>query len=242
MTFKDYLPAFVVAGYALAGILGWLRGKLSSGRKPLAVAISVLVVATSLFWLIAGAGLTGTITILVLFLVVPFAVIFVSQVLGRARRRKAGDENLPPIWPAVVLAIGALAFCLPAVNLITNGLCGLVGLDHNVGLLITGTEDASTFRDGSPRLVSGEYLFEGTRIFVDHSWWFAFGPLPAEGDTIEVSVAPMWPYPIYENTWSAVVMTGLGATLLVPGVPLALLALKERRRTAVPQGPALSSG
>ncbi|QFU94012.1 hypothetical protein [Amycolatopsis sp. YIM 10] len=233
MTFKDYLPAFVVAGYALAGLLGWLRGRIGfRGQKPVTVAIWMLVVATSLFWLVAGAGLTGTITVLAIFVVLPFAVIFVSQVLGRARRRRAGDENLAPIWPAVLLAIGALAFCIPAANLILNGLCSLVGLDHNVDLLVTATEDTSAFEDGAPRTVSGEYLLDGTRVFVDRSWWFAFGPLPAEGDTIAVSVAPMWPYSMYESTWSTVLMTLFGVALLIPGVPLALLALRERGKVA----------
>ncbi|AXB46791.1 hypothetical protein A4R43_33715 [Amycolatopsis albispora] len=95
-----------------------------------------LVVATNLFWLVAGAGLSGTITVLALFLVLPFVV-----------------------------------------------------------------------------------------IFVDRSWWFAWGLLPAEGDT----VAPMWPYPADESTWSAVLMTLLGAARLIPGVPL---ALRERRKVA----------
>ncbi|MFD1048325.1 hypothetical protein ACFQ1S_23695, partial [Kibdelosporangium lantanae] len=84
MTTKDYLPWVVVGGYVVGGLLVYAANRLPRpvAKKVLkAVGVALMVVDT-FFWLWWGAGPSGTVIILMVFVVVPFVLVVVTRVLG----------------------------------------------------------------------------------------------------------------------------------------------------------------
>lgn len=169
MSVADYLPLFVIAGYALAGLTAVVRGKVRKGgdaragvhhglrtappaaRRWYAAAsvltglLWLLVAVTTVTWVTAALDLGDILALVGMFVVAPVFVVFAVQLLGSIRRRRAGGD-VSPIWPRILFAVVAAGLLFTAALLIVNPLLYLVGLGDDVLLTITDVTEKWTTR------------------------------------------------------------------------------------------------
>lgn len=231
MTTKDYLPWVVVGGYTVGGLLLYAANRLpgTALRKVLRPVAIALMVADTFFWLWVGAGPSGMVIILIVFVVLPFALVVVTRVLGERRRaRAAPGATLEPVWPRFVALAWAVPLGVYWLYLTLNPILHLVGLSDPVDLHVTSSFEGTTGDHGQWASITGTYDLDGERHLVD-SWWITFGGLPTRGDTIRVGIAPLWPHTVFESGQAAVAFLLLGTLVVLPmTVAIGSLALSGK--------------
>lgn len=138
-----------------------------------------------------------------------------------ARRVAVGRVPLRP-WSFALRAIVVLAMLIPGASLLTNSALAVTGLAPEVQLTVTAVRcDGTSDGNACGYDISGTYQLDGeTHRLENANWlqWRMFGPLPEQGDVIEVVIAPLWWQPMIEST-------GVGVFLLVCGLGLLLAGL-----------------
>jgi hypothetical protein len=227
MRFTDYLVLAVV-GYGVALVLFVAGRRVARAGAALRIAAGVVAAVTTVGWVapaaLAGGALGGVFTFVLLFVVLPVIVIFAGMRLGRYRKQRAGDVDLPPIWPSVLVCAFGLAFLLPGAIYVLNAVLYLLGVRTDVDLMVTSVSPWDWYLSRSAT-VSGDY---GDGL-VDQSVWWSSAPLPEQGETIRVALGPLWPNPMIESPGAAGVMLAINAALVLPGAALLYLGRRQAR-------------
>ncbi|WP_216210513.1 hypothetical protein [Amycolatopsis aidingensis] len=242
MTFLDYLPGIIVAGYLVMGILLWAGGKLraklpeertdssadeDTAPVPATVASGQAVghsgrtrtwarVST---WAGAVVGLATTVTWLVAALdpsdFVALGAVLVGLVIFSLILAAAlGTESRAKKFLGTVLT---LVLAADFWFVLLGPLLYLLGLTRDISLQVTSVFESSSGRTVTDTTtVQGTYTLDGATHQAD-IWWLAWGWRPAEGETIEAGLSPAWPHQIYVDSvaaWFLVAMAVLVPTLL----------------------------
>lgn len=176
--------------------------------------------------------LQGLMVFGVLFVVIPFALGFLTVLLGRVRRRRAGGLRQRPVWPVLAFGVGAVAALIGGIMTLGSSLLYVVGLTDETMLHVTATEPGHKRSQGGwvNARVSGDYQLDGALRHVDDISWPRLADRPAKGDVVEIAVSPLWPHPVFEGAGSAVNLGVIGVGLTGLGAFLTYGAQKESRR------------
>ena len=236
MTFLDHFLV-AVAGYVLAVVLLIAGQRLSRGDTRLKrrvgvglrIASGVVTTITTTSWLLpaalSGGALGGVFMFVFLFVFVPFVIIYVTQLLGRLRKRRNGE----PIWPAVLVGAVGLVCLLPGAKVVADGLVHLAELAQPAVLTVTGIRDPEWPRRGLHG-IKGTYVLDGDTHQVDWSAWMSVSPLPHTGDTVPVTISRLWPTTVIESDFAAWMLVGFGGLGVLAGGLLLAMALREKKR------------
>lgn len=242
MTAVDYLLV-AAGGYVLALVLQGagraLRDPAHRARRIAGGCLRVLAFATAagttIAWLLPlallGGVLGGVFTFVLLFIAIPFIVIYTGQRVGEFRKRRGGK----PVWHLLVLGAGGVVFLVPGVLLIAHGLLHTVGLTHEVEVRVTASHEGATWRGLGFRTSTfdGGYVLDGQTVRVTDSTWLSLDPLPSSGDVLPASVSPVWPHPVIEDGTAAGLLAVGGLVLVGLSVPFLYFATRHRSSWAL---------
>lgn len=174
----------------------------------------------------------GLLTFVVLFVIIPASIAFITVLLGRARRRRAGGIRLRPVWPILALGGASVASLIGGLLTLAAPFAFTVGLTDTARLHVTessGPYDHPTY--GWIRAkVSGDYELDGTLHHVSDEGWSSTSWRPTEGDEVEVSVSPWWPHVVMFGYQEALTRALLGASFVGLGIFLARGTQQESQR------------
>ncbi|GAB3504834.1 hypothetical protein [Amycolatopsis cihanbeyliensis] len=240
MSFLDYLPGLIVAGYLVMGVLLRAGGKLRA-KRPAAPAdrvpippprgVTLAPVASGQVtgdagrirtwarvstWAAVLVGLATTTTWLVVALdpsdfVVLGAILLGLVVFSLVLAAALGTESgARKFLGTMVTMVLAADFWF----LLLSPLLYLLGLTRDISIHVTAVFESSSVRSVTDSTtVQGTYLLDGATHHAD-IWWTGWGWRPAEGETISAGVSPAWPHQIYADTVGAWFMVGMA--VLVP--------------------------
>ncbi|ACU95468.1 hypothetical protein [Saccharomonospora viridis] len=198
----------------------------------------VLGIATTLTWGVAAVGWGGLLTILLMLVIGPAVLIFLFTLLGRLRRQRAGGR-VKAVWPWMLLGAFGVCALVGSAHLVFNGASHYLGYAKEVDLYVT--ESGERIYRTNPRtggvhprsrhqkqdVVSGTYTEDGETHYIENARWFE-SPLPAEGETVRISIAPLWPNPVIAGNTDAMMLLIPGAVTGVLGGVLMWMAARER--------------
>lgn len=226
-----------VAGYVLAVVLLVAGQRLSRGaglpgRRTgvgLRIASGVVTTITTTSWLLPAAlsrGVVGGVFLFVLlFVFVPFVVVYVARLLGRLRKRRGGE----PIWPAVLVGAFGLGCLLPGVKVLADGLVQLAGLAQPAQFTVTGILGRGSKPWGGISGIKGTYVLDGVTHQVGSTAWMSLGPRPRTGDTIPVTISRLWPTTVIESDSAAWVLVAFGGFGILAGSLLMAFAIRQKK-------------
>ncbi|WP_024876343.1 hypothetical protein [Saccharomonospora piscinae] len=252
MTFDELLPAFIVLGYLLAfgvgrlGVTvrrrarGFVPGPDTAGSAPevasghgrqragtvLVVVGWLLGIAVTLTWAIVAIGWSAFLGVLLVIVVVPAARTFLFSLAGRLRRQRA-DGRISIVWPWLLLGGLGLGLVVAGGTATINAVAHHLS-DDPVALRVTAsTESGGPHNNRHLATVAGTYSQDGQQHAVEAIW--LEGPVPDEGDVVEVTIAPIWPHPLLAGPLDAGALLGGGVAGGAAGGLLLWMAARERR-------------
>ncbi len=200
----------------------------------------VLGIATTVVWGVTAVGWGGLLTILLMLIIGPSVLIFLFTLLGRLREQRAGGK-VKAVWPWMLIGTFGVCTLVGSTHLLINGASHYLGYAKEVDLYITESGERtvsarswrpsvthSRTRDREQTVVSGTYTDDGETHRIDNARWFET-PLPAEGETVRVSITPLWPNPLVAGDTDALMLLVPGGVTGALGGVLMWAARRERR-------------
>lgn len=158
-------------------------------------------------------------------------------------RREAVGRTPLRTWSLTLRTIVVLALLIPGAALFANSTLAITGLAAEVDLTVTEVACDANDDGDCGYDISGNYRLDGEVRRVEGSnWmqWRMFGPLPEEGDVIEIAIGPLWWQPMIESTGVGVFLLFCGLGLLLVGLLAAKLLFNLSPRLS--SGPAKTGG
>lgn len=241
---SDYLPLILILGYATAVALGLMANRLGTRyieQKPkLAKAsdeqraaitrlfiykrittylFNTMWIATTAIWWGSTMAPQERPTFFAIVIVIPIMLVCVLA-LVRWQRKRAGTFTVPRFFLYTAAVAAVMAVLGLWVHLTANPLLYLTGAATKVELHITDV-GRDHYRHENRDVkhshhVSGFYDLRGERHTVTESdWSTGWRDIPKVGDTVDVSIGPIWPHTMFEHPIAAFIMLTLGVGLLL---------------------------
>lgn len=245
MTFIDYLPGIIVAGYALTGVLAWAASKLHArlprerstdglpGPPPPAGAAPIAPQAgldageksrirrwrRSAIWAAVIVGLATTVVWLVAAIdlsgILTTTGVFLGLIVFALAMAYAMDTE-----SGAKKFFGTIVAVILTANfwfLTLAPLLHVLGLAKNITITVTSSSAGLMHsRTGTASSVQGTYSLDGAGHRADFIW-LGWHNLPQAGDRVAAGISPVWPHQIYATSLGAWFMLAVSI-----GVPILL--------------------